>query len=62
MLPGYKLEKMCNRTDSLTNKTQFCSTYMYTPSNVMLKEYMSDSVTDNNYVGNTKVSVLIKKN
>ena len=27
-----------------------------------LKEYMSDSVTNNNYVGNTKVSVMIKKN
>ena len=27
----------------------------------MLKEYMSDSVTNYNYVGNTKVSVSIKK-
>jgi len=27
----------------------------------MIKEYMSDSVTNYNYVGNKKVSVLIKK-
>jgi len=26
-----------------------------------VKEYMSDSVTNYNYVGNTKVGVLIKK-
>ena len=29
--------------------------------NVALKEYMSDSFTNYNYVGNTKVSVSIKK-
>ena len=29
--------------------------------NIVFKEYMSDSFTNNNYVGNTKVSVSIKK-
>jgi len=28
---------------------------------LVVKEYMSDSFTNNNYVGNTKVSVSIKK-
>ena len=29
---------------------------------LLFKEYMSDSFTNYNYVGNTKVSVSIKKN
>ena len=28
---------------------------------IILKEYMSDSFTNNNYVGKTKVSISIKK-
>ena len=34
----------------------------YRTSSVYIKEYMSDSFTNYNYVGNTKVSVSIKKN